>query len=305
MFGSSTLGSSIRRFIFERIRSAIVLSTGLAYALQSWKSGYGFSTFYRETARDVRAKFIVEAANHPTDPEADEVSKLRFAFHRVSTVECFIIRFSIDNYSRNLATWQSYIAWDPLIPTWELHFGIEKVEAWNTVWYVENSSVLYTLVTHFSLFNRADPRKEGSSHLTWHLCELWRSDCQLLWVGSGMSYFALGSTSLGMLTLNGRSVPNCYSQPPSHLILLRRKYFLAILHSQTLLLKLAITFRRPMIKLQDWLTSLYLTNCSHFLKRICNSSSIWRSSRYAHNLPPVYSISSFNHSCSSSNQCDL
>lgn len=70
--------------------------------------------FYRETARDVRAKFIVEAANHPTDPEADEVSKLRFAFHRVSTVECFMLRLSIDNYSRNLATWQSYMAWDPL-----------------------------------------------------------------------------------------------------------------------------------------------------------------------------------------------
>ena len=26
-----------------------------------------------ENAADVKAKFIVEAANHPTDPEADEV----------------------------------------------------------------------------------------------------------------------------------------------------------------------------------------------------------------------------------------
>lgn len=27
----------------------------------------------RENAADVKAKFIIEAANHPTDPEADEV----------------------------------------------------------------------------------------------------------------------------------------------------------------------------------------------------------------------------------------
>lgn len=27
----------------------------------------------RENAVDVKAKFIIEAANHPTDPEADEV----------------------------------------------------------------------------------------------------------------------------------------------------------------------------------------------------------------------------------------
>lgn len=30
-------------------------------------------SFERENAADVKAKFIVEAANHPTDPEADEV----------------------------------------------------------------------------------------------------------------------------------------------------------------------------------------------------------------------------------------
>lgn len=30
--------------------------------------------FLRENASDVKAKFIIEAANHPTDPEADEVS---------------------------------------------------------------------------------------------------------------------------------------------------------------------------------------------------------------------------------------
>lgn len=30
--------------------------------------------WWRENAADVKAKFIVEAANHPTDPEADEVT---------------------------------------------------------------------------------------------------------------------------------------------------------------------------------------------------------------------------------------
>lgn len=29
---------------------------------------------HRENANDIRAKFIIEAANHPTDPEADEVN---------------------------------------------------------------------------------------------------------------------------------------------------------------------------------------------------------------------------------------
>lgn len=35
-----------------------------------------FVLYRRETAKDVRAKFIVEAANHPTDPVADEVAKV-------------------------------------------------------------------------------------------------------------------------------------------------------------------------------------------------------------------------------------
>ena len=30
----------------------------------------------RENANDVKAKFVVEAANHPTDPDADEVPQL-------------------------------------------------------------------------------------------------------------------------------------------------------------------------------------------------------------------------------------
>lgn len=33
-----------------------------------------FCVVYRENAADVKAKFIIEAANHPTDPEADEVT---------------------------------------------------------------------------------------------------------------------------------------------------------------------------------------------------------------------------------------
>lgn len=31
-------------------------------------------SFWRENAADVKAKYIIEAANHPTDPEADEVA---------------------------------------------------------------------------------------------------------------------------------------------------------------------------------------------------------------------------------------
>lgn len=34
----------------------------------------------RENANEIKAKFIIEAANHPTDPEADEVSLSLFFF---------------------------------------------------------------------------------------------------------------------------------------------------------------------------------------------------------------------------------
>ena len=30
---------------------------------------------HRDNANDIKAKYIIEAANHPTDPEADEVRK--------------------------------------------------------------------------------------------------------------------------------------------------------------------------------------------------------------------------------------
>jgi len=30
--------------------------------------------FRRDNANDIKAKYIIEAANHPTDPEADEAS---------------------------------------------------------------------------------------------------------------------------------------------------------------------------------------------------------------------------------------
>lgn len=33
-----------------------------------------FWSVCRENANEIKAKFIIEAANHPTDPEADEVS---------------------------------------------------------------------------------------------------------------------------------------------------------------------------------------------------------------------------------------
>lgn len=46
-----------------------------------------------ETAKDVSAKFIVEAANHPTDPVADEVP-YRF-LHPCSTDEdVFLVQMS-------------------------------------------------------------------------------------------------------------------------------------------------------------------------------------------------------------------
>jgi hypothetical protein len=33
-----------------------------------------FFVFDRDNANDIKAKYIIEAANHPTDPEADEAS---------------------------------------------------------------------------------------------------------------------------------------------------------------------------------------------------------------------------------------
>lgn len=41
---------------------------------------YFSKPFERENAADVKAKFIIEAANHPTDPEADEVIMQQYCF---------------------------------------------------------------------------------------------------------------------------------------------------------------------------------------------------------------------------------
>lgn len=40
----------------------------------------GYFLCCRDNAGDVRAKFIIEAANHPTDPDADEVRSFVLSF---------------------------------------------------------------------------------------------------------------------------------------------------------------------------------------------------------------------------------
>lgn len=53
--------------------NVLLIFSSQVYFLTNFTS-ISYALHYRENAQDVRAKFIIEAANHPTDPEADEVS---------------------------------------------------------------------------------------------------------------------------------------------------------------------------------------------------------------------------------------
>lgn len=58
----------------------------------------------RENASELRAKFIVEAANHPTDPEADEVGwiliKMNYLFFpfTISKILKFSVRLKLKDF---------------------------------------------------------------------------------------------------------------------------------------------------------------------------------------------------------------
>ncbi|KAH9705812.1 glutamate dehydrogenase 2 [Citrus sinensis] len=85
--GFGNVGSWAARLIHERGGKVIAVSdiTGAVknadgidiHKLLAHKDKTGSGVLKRENAADVKAKFIIEAANHPTDPEADEILSKR------------------------------------------------------------------------------------------------------------------------------------------------------------------------------------------------------------------------------------
>ena len=60
----------------------------------------------RETANDVRAKFIVEAANHPTDPVADEVPKRLVCTLATTFLGHFLVLYSLTLETSVYRSWR-------------------------------------------------------------------------------------------------------------------------------------------------------------------------------------------------------